>query len=121
MKPSFEVISKEVWTEARGSIFFHGSYFVEDNFMSAWMWFCIKNFMKFTRKHLPRFVFLRRICRSNCRTFGEMGPDLLFAEASMIAASMVAASMVAASMDASVEVVVMVPHHHRHSYGRKVL
>ena len=72
--------------------------------------------MKFTRKQLAGFAFLRRICRSNCRTFGEMGPDHLFAEASMIAAS-----MVAASMDSSVEVVAMVPHHHRHSYGRKVL
>ena len=94
---------------------------MEDTFMSVWMWSSTKNSMKFTRKQLAGFAFLRRICRSNCRTFGEMGPDHLFAEASMIAASMIAASMVAASMDSSVEVVAMVPHHHRHSYGRKVL
>ena len=78
---------------------------MEAIFMSVWMGASMKASMNFTRKPLPGFGCFHRICRSNFREFGGKGLDLLFAEASMV---------VAVPMDASVEVVVIVPHLHRH-------
>ena len=72
---------------------------MEATVMSVWMGASMKASMK---KQLPGFGCFRRICRS--KHLAAMGPDLFFAET----------SMVAASMEDSVEVVVIAAHLHRH-------
>ena len=77
---------------------------MEATFMSVRMGASMKSSVDFTPKQLPGFGCFRRICLQTSAHIAEMGPNLLFEEA----------SMVAASMEASVEVVVVVPHLHRH-------
>ena len=105
MKPSFEVTSKEVWTEARGNIFFHGSYFHGGYFHERLDGSFHESFHELHAETASRLRMLPpNLPFKTSAHLAEMGPDLLFAES----------SMVAASMDAFVEVVVTVPRPYRH-------
>ena len=75
-KRSSEFPSKEVRTEARGSIYFTEATSMEATFMSVWMGAFTKASMNFTRKRLPGFGCFRRTCPLNFRTFIGNGSRL---------------------------------------------